>query len=100
MILEGGSGDNSTRVAELDLLYLSCQGDLIEKLIKHHGFEEWESIPAQHDGDHPGFLQLLHEATGRMCVALCGLEEPSWEEWCAGGKTGSLLETMFDTPSR
>ena len=45
MILQGGSGDETTRVAELDLVYLSCQGDLIEKLIRDHDFEKWDSIP-------------------------------------------------------
>ena len=54
-ILEGGSGDESTRVAELDLLYLSCQGELIQKLMRQHDFEKWDSVPEQHDEARPEF---------------------------------------------
>ena len=100
MLVEHGSGDDTVRVAELDLMYLTCQGDLIKTLIKDHGFESWSSVPSQDDGDHAGFANLLNQSAGKLCKALCGMEEPTWEEWIAGGARGSFLETMYNIPSR
>ena len=35
-----------------------------------------------------------------MCKALCGLPEPTWEQWVAGGEKGSSVETLYNEPSR
>ena len=88
MIMGQGSGDTSSRGAELDLMYLSRQGELIQKLIRDHDFENWSDVPTQEDGQETGFPKALEEAASKMCTALCGIEQPSWDQWLAGVRKG------------
>ena len=81
-------------------MYLACQGELIKTLMVDYDFEHWSTVPAQDDGEHVGFTKLLNESAGKLCKALCGLEEPTWEPWLAGGAKGSSTDTMYNEPSR